>query len=162
MKKQLFLLVILLFFVVFRYIKQGESDTIKTDIKKPNVTKVIDIANSYLGVSYRAGGATRKGMDCSGLVNTSFKQIGIQLPRSSSAMSTQGTKVSLDLVQPGDLLFFDISSLDGGINHVGLVTMIKDDEVFFIHSTTSQGVIVSSMNEIYWKGEFVVAKRFFY
>ncbi|CAM1360735.1 conserved hypothetical protein [Tenacibaculum sediminilitoris] len=123
--------------------------------------ELLAIANSYKDVPYKAGGTTRRGMDCSGLVYISFKKVGVQLPRSSSAMSVKGEKISLKKVQSGDLLFFDISRLEGGINHVGLVTSIDKGDIRFIHSTTSQGVIVSSMDETYWKEEFVIAKRIF-
>ncbi|WGH77023.1 C40 family peptidase [Tenacibaculum tangerinum] len=161
MKRQWFLWVFLMAFIVFRYSNQGSAtkESSKNSTKSTKVEQLITIANDYKGVPYGAGGTTRKGMDCSGLVNTSFKKIGVQLPRSSSAMSTKGTTIDLEEVKVGDLLFFDISRLEGGINHVGLVTAVVNNEVFFIHSTTSQGVIVSSMNETYWKKEFVKAKR---
>lgn len=119
----------------------------------------MNIASSYNGVPYRAGGTTKKGMDCSGLVTTCFKEIGVQLPRSSSTMSTKGKKISLSNIQKGDLLFFNIARLKGGINHVGLVTHVTKDNIDFIHSTTSKGVISNSLNQPYWKEAFVKAKR---
>ena len=159
MKRQLFLLIILIVFVVFGYVKQEENNTSIVQFETTKIAKIIDVANSYVGVSYRAGGTTPNGMDCSGLINTSFKQIGINLPRSSSTMSTKGTKVNLENVQPGDLLFFDISRLEGEVNHVGLVTSVDNGDIRFIHSTTSQGVIVNSLHENYWKQAFIKAKR---
>lgn len=121
--------------------------------------QVISKALQYEGIPYKAGGTTSKGMDCSGLVQTSFKNIAIKLPRSSKAMSTEGEKVSIDEVVVGDLLFFNIDRLQGSINHVGLVTSVNDNSVKFIHSTTKKGVIISSMNETYWSDAFVKAKR---
>ncbi len=163
MNKKMLLLVVIIGFITFRFVNQedekqkGNNNQIKIEYSK--VKELLEIANSYKGVSYSAGGTTKEGMDCSGLVNTSFKQIGIQLPRSSSVISTKGKEISLDVVKPGDLLFFDIARLKDEINHVGLVTSIVKGQVFFIHSTTSKGVIISSMNESYWKDEFVKAKR---
>ncbi|QXP74859.1 C40 family peptidase [Tenacibaculum sp. AHE15PA] len=52
-----------------------------------------------------------------------------------------------------------MARLKGKINHVGLVTLIENDEIFFMHSTTSKGVITSSMKETYWENEFVKATR---
>lgn len=163
MNKRLLLLLLIVSFITFRYCSQRKETFNKNILHSENskITKLITIANSYKGISYRAGGTTKKGMDCSGLVNTSFKQIGIQLPRSSSEISSKGKEINLNKVKQGDLLFFDIARLKGGINHVGLVISVYDGNIRFIHSTTSKGVIVSSMNENYWKKEFVIAKRVF-
>ncbi len=154
MNKNLLLFILIIVFIIFRFSIQGNDK-----IPKTKINKLLEIANSYAGVSYKAGGTTKNGMDCSGLVNTSFKQVGVKLPRSSKAMSVKGKEIALIDVRVGDLLFFDIARLKGEINHVGLITLIENDEIFFMHSTTSKGVITSSMNEIYWKNEFVKAKR---
>ncbi|OSY87499.1 hypothetical protein WH52_11580 [Tenacibaculum holothuriorum] len=163
MNRKLLLLILILSFITFRYCTQGKSENSKENVSENSqvlkVDKLLKVANSYKGVAYRAGGTSRKGMDCSGLVNTSFKQINVSLPRSSKAMSTHGKAIDLNEVQIGDLLFFDIARLKGGVNHVGLVTSTSNGNIQFIHSTTSKGVIVSSMNEAYWKKEFVKAKR---
>lgn len=154
MNKNLFLFIVIMVFIVFRFSIQGNDKIANTKINK-----LLEIANSYTGVSYKAGGTTKNGMDCSGLVHTSFKQVGIQLPRSSKAMSVKGKEIALIDVRVGDLLFFDIARLKGEINHVGLITLIENDEIFFMHSTTSKGVITSSMKETYWENEFVKATR---
>ncbi len=164
MNKRILLLIVIIGFIAFRYITSGDEQPEKAIVLKnesSKISKLLEIANSYKGVSYKAGGTTKKGMDCSGLVNTSFKQIGIELPRSSSAISTKGKEIDLKDIKAGDLLFFDIARLKGGINHVGLVTSVENDNILFIHSTTSKGVTISSMNEHYWKKEFVKAKRVF-
>ncbi|WP_275316520.1 C40 family peptidase [Tenacibaculum bernardetii] len=154
MNKNLLLFIVIMVFIFFRFSIQ-ENDK----IANTKINKLLEIANSYTGVSYKAGGTTKNGMDCSGLVNTSFKQVGIQLPRSSKAMSVKGKEIALIDVRVGDLLFFDIARLKGEINHVGLITLIENDEIFFMHSTTSKGVITSSMKETYWENEFVKATR---
>ncbi|TYQ00479.1 NlpC/P60 family protein [Tenacibaculum adriaticum] len=157
-----------LFFIVFVIIllysfinESANSDGSKENVKKENplVTKVISTAISYNKVPYKYGGTTRVGMDCSGLVYTSFKEINRKLPRSSKNMSKEGEAVLLSEVQIGDLLFFDIAKFEGEINHVGLVTSIDNGEVFFIHATTFRGVIITSINEPYWNKAFVKAKR---
>lgn len=163
MNKRLLLLFLIVSFIIFRYCSQRKENPNKSILhsESSKINKLITFANTYVGVSYRAGGTTKKGMDCSGLVNTSFKQIGINLPRSSSAISSKGKEINLNEVRKGDLLFFDIARLKGGINHVGLVISVDDGNIRFIHSTTSKGVIISSMNEAYWGKEFVKAKRVF-
>ncbi|QXP73553.1 C40 family peptidase [Tenacibaculum sp. AHE15PA] len=100
MNKNLLLFIVIMVFIIFRFSIQGNDKIANTKINK-----LLEIANSYTGVSYKAGGTTKNGMDCSGLVNTSFKQVGIQLPRSSKAMSVKGKEIALIDVRVGDLLF---------------------------------------------------------
>ena len=98
-------------------------------------------------------------MDCSGLVYTSFKTEDVELPRTSRAMSLQGTRLKLDEVNEGDLLFFETNKNRKVINHVGLVVGFNDEDILFIHSTSSRGVIVSNFSEAYWQNAFVMARR---
>lgn len=117
--------------------------------------------NEFKGVRYRGGGTTKAGMDCSGMVYATFKIFDITLPRSSHEMTKATNEVKLSEVQKGDLLFFKNSHNRKTINHVGIVTEITDDgEVKFIHSSTSSGVIISSMNEAYHSRTFVKAGRY--
>jgi cell wall-associated NlpC family hydrolase len=82
---------------------------------------VVAAAQRYLGVPYLWGGTDpAKGLDCSGLVQRVYGDLGIDLPRTSSQQATAGTAVaSLDAARPGDLVFFDHSSRPG-IDHVGI------------------------------------------
>ncbi|CAA0207198.1 C40 family peptidase [Tenacibaculum maritimum] len=121
--------------------------------------KIVWTAVSYKGVPYKYAGSNRKGMDCSGLIYTSFKSRNIDLPRTSRQMYEKGYLVRLKEVKRGDLLFFKTTNKRGKVNHVGLVTSIKNSEIRFIHSTSSKGVIVSSLKESYWKKAFVKAKK---
>ncbi|WIE80909.1 C40 family peptidase [Curtobacterium sp. MCSS17_016] len=66
---------------------------------------VLTDARKYLGVPYVFGGETRAGMDCSGLVQTVFKDLGITMPRTVGPQSQMGQEVpSLAEAQPGDLI----------------------------------------------------------
>lgn len=112
----------------------------------------------YDGVKYRSGGTTASGMDCSGLVSTVFKAHNISLPRTSNDMSKVGKKLKWDEIQKGDLIFFKTNG-KSVINHVGLVTEVKGDEILFIHSSVQRGVIISSTNEPYYQKAFAQANR---
>jgi len=128
-----------------------------------NVTiadKIIWSAVSYKGTPYKYAGITKKGMDCSGLVHTSFKERNIAMPRSSSLLYKEGYKIPLSKAKRGDLLFFKTTNRSRSkINHVAIVTSVKKGVVEFIHSTSSRGVIVSTMLQDYWRKSFVEAKR---
>jgi len=120
--------------------------------------QIIKNALYFKGTKYKYGGTSKKGMDCSGLIYTAFKQENILLPRISRDMATQGETISIQKIKKGDLLFFATGKLKR-ISHVGLVTSVKHGQVSFIHSSTKRGVIISSMNEIYYKNKFIKARR---
>ncbi len=120
---------------------------------------IIQNAETYHGVHYKYGGTTNKGMDCSGLVYISFKQEHILLPRVSRDMAKAGKHIKLNEVEKGDLLFFKTNKNKTVINHVGLVVNSNNGVTEFIHSTTSKGVITSSLAEPYWQAAFVEARR---
>ncbi|MDX1331783.1 MAG: C40 family peptidase [Robiginitalea sp.] len=122
---------------------------------------VVETALEYTGVRYKFGGTTRKGMDCSGLLYVSFLKNDIPLPRTSHLIAQEGKRIQVSQLQKGDLLFFKTRRGGKKINHAGLVVAVEADDVKFIHSTTSRGVIVSSLREGYWNYSFVKATRIF-
>jgi cell wall-associated NlpC family hydrolase len=79
-------------------------------------------ARDYLGVPYVWGGTNPAiGLDCSGLTQKVFGELGITLPRVSSEQARTGTRVpNLAAARPGDLLFFDNSRARAGIDHVAI------------------------------------------
>lgn len=120
---------------------------------------IVDYAKQFKGVRYKFGGATRDGMDCSGLVFESFRAFDVILPRISRDMAKQGDKISLRNTQEGDLLFFKTMNRRNDISHVGLVVTSENGDIEFIHSTTSLGVVISKLSEKYWNSAFVEARR---
>ncbi|MGB5498349.1 MAG: C40 family peptidase [Maribacter sp.] len=120
---------------------------------------IINTALTYSGVRYKFGGTTSKGMDCSGLLYVSFKEHNVAIPRVSNQMANEGKRIRVNQIEKGDLLFFKTTRKGKKINHVGLVVAVKNDEVKFIHASTSRGVIVSSLREGYWNYAFVKATR---
>lgn len=113
-----------------------------------------ETAKQYLGVPYRYGGTSTSGFDCSGFVSTVYKNLGVNLPRTSSSMYNVGDKVAKEDLQPGDLVFFNTSGR--GISHVG----IYYGDGKFIHSQTGQGVSITDINDKwYWGSRYVGAKR---
>jgi len=137
--------------------KSSSSSSKKVSNKKSEA--VVKYAKTFEGTRYKFGGTTKKGMDCSGLVYTSYKKEGIEMPRISRDMATKGKRISLGKATKGDLVFFKTNKNKNTINHVGLVVENNHGEIFFIHSTSSLGVIISSLEERYWKNAFVEVRR---
>ncbi|MCF8715443.1 C40 family peptidase [Joostella atrarenae] len=144
-------------------VKGGKPTKSEVSYKESKGSKeaneIIKSAFSYNGTPYKYGGTTKRGMDCSGLIYTSFKENDIALQRASYMMATQGKKIKLNAVEKGDLLFFTTNKSSRKINHVGLVVDVKGNDIRFIHSTTSRGVLVSSLSEGYWNYAFNHARR---
>lgn len=120
---------------------------------------IVNTALTYSGVRYKFGGTTKKGMDCSGLLYVAFGENNIQLPRISYQMAEEGKRIRVNRVMKGDLLFFSTGRSKKRINHVGLVVEVDGDDIKFIHSSSSRGVIVSSLREGFWNYAFVKATR---
>jgi cell wall-associated NlpC family hydrolase len=98
-------------------------------------------------------------MDCSGLLCTSFSSVNYTLPRTSDAQSEVGQKVKIGNLQPGDLVFFATGKRRRKITHVGMVTEVRRGEVRFIHSSSSMGVIESSLSSEYYAKRFIMGRR---
>lgn len=140
--------------------KKGNDDSTENDSAAfSKAISIVVYAKQFSGVKYRFGGATKDGMDCSGLVFESFRAFNIILPRISRDMAKQGEKINLKDTQEGDLLFFKTMNRRNDISHVGLVVSTENGDIEFIHSTTRAGVITSKLSETYWDNAFVEARR---
>ena len=101
---------------------------------------VADFATQYVGGPYVYGGSSLTGgADCSGFVMSVYSNFGISLPHNAAAQSGYGTSVSMDNLQPGDLLFYDGG---GGIGHVSIY--IGGGQVVHASNPTN-GIIISDI-----------------
>ncbi|KAB1068949.1 NlpC/P60 family protein [Tamlana haliotis] len=139
--------------------KEKKVEKKKKKSPKSQADHIVAFAKQFEGTRYKWGGTTKSGMDCSGLVFESFRDSDILLPRISRDMAKKGTKIPLKKVNTGDLLFFKTGGRRNSINHVGLIVAIRDNDIEFIHSTSSRGVIISHLNEKYWLNAFEEARR---
>lgn len=120
--------------------------------------QLINVAESKLGSNYHSGGTGDSGFDCSGLMYSTFKRFDITLPRSSNEMAKIGRRVDDSDIKKGDLIFFRTNG-KSVINHVGMVVEVLGDEIKFVHSSTHEGVVVSSTNEPYYRRTFAQVNR---
>ncbi|WET04777.1 C40 family peptidase [Flavobacterium sp. YJ01] len=155
------IIIFLLLAVAFTSCKSTSAVATKNESKKENralVNNLIEKATENIGVRYKAGGTTRSGFDCSGLVYTTFQSENIPLPRASYEQAKIGKVIPLNDARKGDLIFFKTNK-SRQINHVGLITEVNSDEIKFVHSSTSKGVIISSTKEAYYKNAFEQVNR---
>ena len=111
-----------------------------------------DAAPRWLGIPYRWGGSSRRGIDCSAFVQQYVREnLAIELPRTTAGQRYEGVPVDRDQLQSGDLVFFRRS----GVRHVGVY--LSDGE--FIHASSSRGVTVSELDNDYWTRYYWMARR---
>jgi hypothetical protein len=122
-------------------------------VEEVNDRKLIDFLESWYGTPYQYGGTTHAGIDCSAftgnLINSVF---GYSLPRSSQEQYEACSRVSLKKMKYGDLVFFRTKSR---ISHVGVY--LGNNK--FAHASTSNGVMISDLDEEYFRTRLAGAGR---
>ena len=109
----------------------------------------------WQGTRYRIGGNSKSGVDCSGFMHSTFRDLfGIDLPRMTVDQAKEGTKISKSELRTGDLVFFNTGRGPNG-KHVGVY--VKNGQ--FLHASTKGGVIYSDMDSPYWTKTFWQARR---
>ena len=139
------------------FMAAGAEKRINTHNTNPD--EIIETAQGYLGVPHCMGGTTRKCMDCSGLLVTVFARHGICLPHNSEEQARYGKIISgMDKLKKGDLVFFIRSyKTQLLITHSGIY--LGNNK--FIHTSSKNGVTITSLDDRYWKGKFIFGTRVF-
>lgn len=127
--------------------------------KQSQRDKFVAEAKKYVGCPYEYGSVGPNTFDCSGYVYyTAREAVGVQLPRTAKAIYNFVTQISDNEKEPGDLLFFKTTS-SGSISHIGIY-IGNNQFISAISDGPNTGVIVSSLNQDYWKGKYVAAGQF--
>jgi peptidoglycan endopeptidase LytE len=128
--------------------------TQNVELKVDNVGQLKKTAYGFLGIRYRFGGSSSKGIDCSGFVQQVFRQMDVTLPRTAREQFEIGNNVSPGDLQKGDLVFFRTYARYP--SHVGIYLGEKK----MIHaSSRDRRVVISTMNTPYYRSRFLGAKR---
>lgn len=114
---------------------------------------LFEVFNQWRGVPYQLGGKTKDGIDCSAFVQIAFRDAWQQhLPRTTYSQSRLGAKIGYAQAQYGDLVFFKTAPQT---RHVGVYIGNKR----FMHASTSQGVMISRLDNPYWASTFWQFRR---
>ena len=116
-------------------------------------SKMDTVIAKTIGTTYKFGGTSTAGFDCSGFTKYVFTKVGLTLPRTSKAQYNVGTPVSRKQLRSGDLIFFN--TFGKGVSHVGIYV----GNGKFAQSSSSRGVNISSLSQAYWANRYVGAKR---
>ena len=127
---------------------------INTGAQTTPAYRAADMAFQFYGKPYKFGGQTpASGFDCSGLTSYVYGHQGKKMPRTADQQYKIGRTVNTRDLQIGDLVFF--TTYEPGPSHVGIFV----GQNRFIHASTSRGVMVSSLNDTYWKPRYLGARR---
>lgn len=139
-------------------VPQEANSVVSLELSKSDIgDEVVEYAKQYLGYSYVSGSASPKtGFDCSGFTKYVYSNFDYKLGSTSYAQSTEGTEISREDMQNGDLIIFYNESRTS-IGHVGIY--IGNDN--FIHSANpDRGVVIDNLKtNTYYDARFVSARR---
>ncbi|MFY9440619.1 MAG: LysM peptidoglycan-binding domain-containing C40 family peptidase [Tepidanaerobacteraceae bacterium] len=111
--------------------------------EKDLATQIIDFAKTFIGTPYKSAGSSPGGFACSGFTSYVYKQFDIDLPRVAQDQYHFGKAVSSEEAKAGDLVAF---AHNGYIHHVGIY--MGNGE--FIHSSSTEGIVITKTSDIYW------------
>ncbi len=116
--------------------------------------RLYSTVNEWIGTPYRYGGDSRSGIDCSGFTGKIFNSVyNLSLAQNSAAIFDKSIPLNRSELKEGDFVFFKISK--GRVSHVGVY--LGNDK--FAHASVSRGVMISDLNEAYYKRYFYKGGR---
>lgn len=140
---------------------KGRSAELKSYEKKLGISLDQDIdldlvreVSGWLGTPYQWAGNTKKGVDCSGFVKQVYQKVyGVNTPRTADGMADIYKKVGRNNLKAGDMVYFKINT--ARVGHVGIY--LQDG--YFVHASSSKGVMVNNLSESYYKKYFTKGGR---
>lgn len=122
--------------------------------KEIKESKLYSFIDDWYAVPYKYGGCLKSGVDCSCFTSILTETVYHKtMSRSTGEMYNECEKISLEEAKEGDLVFFKING--NSISHVGVYLRNK----YFVHSSSSKGVIINNLDEAYYKKYFFCAGR---
>jgi murein DD-endopeptidase / murein LD-carboxypeptidase len=123
-------------------------------VEKVTNMQLYGFIEDWYGTPYRLGGKNKEGIDCSAFSNTLLNTVfRASSAGTSSQLYSKAKKISENQKKEGDLVFFKINQ--SAVSHVGVY--LTNDR--FVHASTSMGVMISDLNETYWKKYYAGSGR---
>lgn len=123
------------------------------DAESVTNTALFNFIDDWYGTHYRLGGTTKKGIDCSAFTGILLSTVfSFSLPRTAHEQYNVCEHIKKEDLMPGDLVFFNTR---GGVSHVGVYLANNH----FVHSCSSQGVMISSLDDAYFSKRFIGGGR---
>ena len=110
----------------------------------------------WKGVKYKFGGNSKSGIDCSAFIQKAYKnKLDITIPRTTTSQVKLGKSVNKSQLELGDLVFFKTGK---NSRHVGIYM----ENGKFMHASSSKGVIISKLNNVYFNKHYWQSRRIIY
>jgi len=136
------------------HLKEKYADALNVPTSSIRNTTLYAFVDEWQGVPYKYGGMNKSGVDCSGFTGLLYDSVyDKKLPRTTSEISKVSKTVKQKDLQEGDIIFFDINGKKG--SHIG-VYLMND---FFVHASSSKGVVISNLSNPYYKKAYGRAGR---
>ena len=119
------------------------------DVEALKNISLLGFIENWIGTHYCMGGSAKRGIDCSAFTGSLLMTVyGFAVPRTAREQYKATQHIRKDELKEGDLVFFNTH---GGVSHVGLYL----ENNYFVHSSTSQGVTISSLGDSYYAKRFI-------
>jgi len=126
-------------------------------VEELNNEKLIHFIDDWYGTKYRLGGEDKSGVDCSAFVQSFMLCLyGIGVPRTSKEQYLESDRIKKAELAEGDLVFFHTRGKGKSISHVGVY--LRNNK--FIHASSSGGVMISDLDESYFKQRYIASGRY--
>ncbi len=124
-----------------------------TGVNTNDLDRLYPYHNKWHQTPYKLGGFGSNGIDCSAFVQRAFKDnFNLTIPRTTRSLASYGKKVPRSSIRTSDLIFFKTGY---NTRHVGIYLQKGD----FMHASSSAGVIISNIDDPYWKKRYWMTRR---
>ncbi len=135
-------------FLQFKY-----AIMLKVAVEELTNVRLLNFIDDWYATKYKYGGSSKKGIDCSAFTSSLLNEVfSVSVPRTCREQFHATERIAKTQLQEGDLVFFNIRK---GISHVGVY--LKNNK--FVHASSSQGVMISDLEESYFARRFAGAGR---
>ena len=133
------------------YLQLKYAVMLDASVEKLNNIKLLQIIDHWWGTKYCLGGSTENCIDCSSFTQTILRDVyQVQLPRTSQEQYNNTEHIEIGELQEGDLVFFHHGGKSKRVSHVGFYLLNNK----FVHASTSNGVMISDLNDSYWNQRY--------